>query len=406
MLNGNKLAVFLVAACAAAFLAGIAHLFMLRFQAGDIYPPYSTLRADPLGAKAIYDSLDALPAREITRNYRPIERVTVPPHSTLLFTGVPAPSVRENVDVLVHFGWGKGGIDALGKLLDQGCRLVVTFAPLSEAPAPIKKREESEAKRKEAKKPDGESEEGISEHDQFSAKWGVALQYFKLPDGKTLGALNAARKSGDAEPVIAWRSVTFFTGLDPAWQTIYECNGHPVVIERASGNGTIVLCADSYFLSNEALGKHRAPAFLAWLAGKNSQVVFDEWHHGIADRTGVMTLARRHGMFPFFGALLVLGALFIWKNAAPLVPPRDDRETAAVLVGKDSSAGFVNLLRRNIEPRELPNECWRAWRQSFLHQNRVPPAGLARAESLATTPQRDVLATMRELASLLHKRTK
>ena len=46
---------------AAGFVYGVIHLFALRFEAGDVYPEYSSLRADPLGLKGFYDALDELP---------------------------------------------------------------------------------------------------------------------------------------------------------------------------------------------------------------------------------------------------------------------------------------------------------------------------------------------------------
>ena len=42
------------------FAAGLVHLFHLRFESGDNYPPYSSLRADPLGTKALFESLEPL----------------------------------------------------------------------------------------------------------------------------------------------------------------------------------------------------------------------------------------------------------------------------------------------------------------------------------------------------------
>ena len=36
------------------FAVGITKLFLLRFEAGDVYPPYSSLRADPLGTMVLY----------------------------------------------------------------------------------------------------------------------------------------------------------------------------------------------------------------------------------------------------------------------------------------------------------------------------------------------------------------
>jgi hypothetical protein len=43
-----------------AFLSGVGHLFVLRFQTGDVYPAYSSLRSDPLGARVFYESLENL----------------------------------------------------------------------------------------------------------------------------------------------------------------------------------------------------------------------------------------------------------------------------------------------------------------------------------------------------------
>ena len=51
----------------ALFVFGLTQLFKLRFEAGDIYPEYSSLRADPLGAKALYQSLESLLAVQIGR---------------------------------------------------------------------------------------------------------------------------------------------------------------------------------------------------------------------------------------------------------------------------------------------------------------------------------------------------
>ena len=41
-----------------AFLYGVARLYALRFEVGDVYAPYSTYRADPLGTGALYEASD------------------------------------------------------------------------------------------------------------------------------------------------------------------------------------------------------------------------------------------------------------------------------------------------------------------------------------------------------------
>jgi len=47
--------------------------FSLRFQSGDIYPAYSSFRADPLGTKALYESFNRLLAVE--QNFKPLLRM-------------------------------------------------------------------------------------------------------------------------------------------------------------------------------------------------------------------------------------------------------------------------------------------------------------------------------------------
>src|SRR5579862_6010149 len=54
----------------ALFAGGLFELFKLRFEAGDVYPPYSSLRSDPLGASALYESLAKLPGIKVDRDFR------------------------------------------------------------------------------------------------------------------------------------------------------------------------------------------------------------------------------------------------------------------------------------------------------------------------------------------------
>ena len=76
----------------AGFLAGLGHLFNLRFEAGDIYPEYSSLRADPLGTKALYESLGKLvPAR---RHYQPFARLRDGEGATLFYLGARPADLR------------------------------------------------------------------------------------------------------------------------------------------------------------------------------------------------------------------------------------------------------------------------------------------------------------------------
>lgn len=53
------------------FFVAMHRLMRDRLDQGDVYPPYSTLRADPLGSKAFYDALESTPGVEVSRYVRP-----------------------------------------------------------------------------------------------------------------------------------------------------------------------------------------------------------------------------------------------------------------------------------------------------------------------------------------------
>ena len=64
----------ILAVLAALFLYGLAELYQRRLVSGDIYPVYSSLRADPLGTKLLYESLGELGRFELRRSFEPLDR--------------------------------------------------------------------------------------------------------------------------------------------------------------------------------------------------------------------------------------------------------------------------------------------------------------------------------------------
>src|SRR5687767_243391 len=86
-------AVALVILLVATLLAGVIKLFQMRLGTGDVYPPYSSLRSDPLGTKALYRSLGALEGIEVQKNIEGPEKLTSGKDSTLLILGLPSSEV-------------------------------------------------------------------------------------------------------------------------------------------------------------------------------------------------------------------------------------------------------------------------------------------------------------------------
>ena len=67
---------------------GIYRLFTLRFEAGDVYAPYSSLRTDPLGCKALYDAFDLLPGVKVERHYLDLDDLVAGNGETVFFLGI------------------------------------------------------------------------------------------------------------------------------------------------------------------------------------------------------------------------------------------------------------------------------------------------------------------------------
>ncbi len=406
----RKLAIVLLVACAVAFVLGIAELFKLRFESGDVYPPYSTLRTDPLGASAFYEGLQRMPGITASRDLSATDELPNTPATTYLhlagdsdeWDDMPMDTFQE-VDGFVR----KGG------------RLVIAFYPrpvrsafsfstrtnsLTTNSLPLKPGRSN-------RRPTG-SDSGQEPTVSITTRWGLDFQIRNLKESaagsyEPVEVLNANDPS--LPPSLGWHSGQFFTNVRATWRVIYARGSDPVMIERQFGRGSVVLATDSYFVSNEAMEKDRHAEVLAWLVGPNRHVVFDEAHLGIVEKPGVAMLVRKYQLDGFVVALLFLAGLFIWKNSTPLAPAFADRDVEDFVTGKDSAAGFVNLLRRNVPYREVLHVCLAEWRKSKMDA-KFSAARLARAQAVidaenARPPrERDPVRTYRDICRALHER--
>lgn len=415
----KRLSFITLAFATAAFLFGLVHLFNLRFEAGDNYPPYSSLRADPLGTKALFESLDRLvPTR---RHLQPLSKLGDGRNSALLWLGDDVKELR----FLPH------DFKELETFIHTGGRVVIGLLPVLERP-----RLNRFAARA-ARGPGGPptppaaaptNAPGWQPGDEFkdlrkvslASRWNVSFDYApleKTDDKKIVPAIAVRRRVPDDSPLprsISVHTALHFGALGEDWRAIYArvegTNVHPVVIERAMGRGGIVLCADSFPFSNEALRTERAPELLAWFVGPARRVIFDETHLGVREDPGVATLARKYRLGGVFAVLLILAGLFIWKNSASFMPPHEEqlaRERGELVEGKDSAAGFINLLRRNIAPADLMKVCLEQWNAHFAHTRKPSEVKLEAmqriidAENAREPGQRNPVRIYRELSLIL-----
>ena len=241
-------------------------------------------------------------------------------------------------------------------------------------------------------------------------RWGVDVDAVDLkPDENSVyQPVRVVNKTDLPLPQkLDWHSGLVFYHLDHAWRTIYTRGADPVMIERSFGGGSVVIATDSYFVSNEAMAKDRHADLLVWLIGANRNIVFDEAHLGVVETSGVATLMRKYRLHGLAAGLILLAALFIWKNSLSLVPPHVEAERREYIAGKDSAAGFVNLLRRSIAPRDLLGTCYVEWKKSVGPSGKYSTARRQRAELAFQTEisrppgDRNTIETYKNICSIL-----
>lgn len=306
-------------ACAllAVLVWGLERVTVSPLETGEVYPPYSSLRSDPLGAEALYESFAALPGISVDRLYK--ERTSLEgPNETMFVLGVNPVSFSEV---------NEQDLEDYEKMAAGGGRLVIAFLP-------VRPRFEHGGKR------------------PITERWHLQFRYRPGIDPN--------------DPSIPRETALYFEAA-PEWRAI---NAHNA-IERDFGHGSISLVADSFPLSNEGLRDARDAAFLAALAGAGARhLVFDENHFGVSETGSVTTLMRKYHLQAAIAVLALAAALFLWRSASTFLPPRRTRDAQAV-AGRDSIDGMTALLVRGIREKDLLTACFAEWSKSAPREPRA-----------------------------------
>ncbi len=363
MQTNYKIRIFLLLLVLTAFIIGLIQLFILRFEGGDIYPPYSSLRADPLGVKAFYESLRNIQGIDVNRNFAQVDKIANAHNSTFFYFGLPSSNLRylpeRDVQMLENIATGGG-------------RIVLCLLPQTTGTFEHEEKEQYKklGKKEEAdKSKKTEKEESMFKLIKLTARWQFALE-IQQRGSQANRAFPVAGFSVTLPQNISWHSLNYFTINGSGWISVYEVNGYPVIMERIIGQGSLVLVTDSYFASNEAMVKERHSALLAWLIGAHKKIIFDETHLGLSEDKGIVSLFRKYHLQGLFISILIFGILFIWKNAFSLVPADADRKNKngrEMAAGKDYISGFVGLLRRTVSPATLLPICLEEWEKTMKH---------------------------------------
>ena len=302
-----------------AMLAGLAYLLQQHAQQPDSYPEFSSFRTLPEGTSILYDALGRAPGMAAERNIKPLGTLRFT-GATMLFLGIEPASLNGN------FQW----FSEIEQLAAKGNRLIVGLLPRRHRFIQGDENQITDALK----------------------RWRVRLAFVRQTD---------FRDEEEDKLVAGW---PMYFAESHGWDATRMEDGRAVVIQRANGKGSIVLLANPYLLSNAAIIDDRQTAFLAGLVGSSDQAIFDETHFGMEETGSIAALARRYRLQGLLLGLAITAGLFSWKSAAGFPPPAAPRTPmAAAVVGEDSAATFLNLLRRNIRRDDILSICVQEWRK-------------------------------------------
>jgi len=436
--NGKKqvLPGLIAAAVLAAAAWALVHLFLVRFSAGTPYPPYSSLRTDPLGTRALYEALRMIPGLRVDRRFS-VEAVGENSRSgrdaTLVLglmggasRGGPLGGMSVSVDPLLCDFLLFARESRLLETAVSGGRIYAAFradAPFDFRAGPGTHVEDSDDEKDDAPEEagaEGDDEAGLrderdapcrtcrgnndgeksgeDEHEDSGCGvrcgvrknaefWrlfaGVSMTTRRppgvLPIGERRYAVRLASEPGLPER-LPWYSRAYFTLTEDAreaWSPLYGWDAaRPVMIQRRVGNGVLILATDSYLLSNEALARNRQTDFILWLVDGCRRVTFDEMHFGMVEQPTMMQFFRRYRLESLLAVLAVAALLYVWQSLARMIPlPAEtpEEEWGAEASGRAAATALTDLVRRHVPPFEALELCVQEYMAASARGRQVPP---------------------------------
>jgi hypothetical protein len=350
--------------------------FRIRMETSDSFPEYSTYRADPKGLKALYESLQATDLLRVSRRLQSSKILPSGENQVLIVAGVqPDREIVSNEDSQFLDHW-----------LATGGRLIITLRPEKDQPP--------------ERTPTPHADQEITNEGSvllwrsLIRRWGAVI----VPTNEIHSATARSSLFGT---IPRWLGRNSFDLLTTDWKIIAVQGTRNVIIERALAQGSLILVADSFPLSNEALAGVRNTDFLLWLIGKRDGILFDETHLGLSEQPGIMTLAQRYGLQGTLVSIVAVLLLFIWKCQYTLVPRTKGRRTRLSVSGSSSDQVFLNLLQRTVSRKDLLGLCLETW----LKTARPTSAQLAQLEKFRSqsAEEQPVVVRYNQLITFLNE---
>lgn len=347
----------------------------LRLETSDSFPEYSTYRADPKGLRAFYESLQTTDLVQVSRRLQSSKILSSGENRVLVLAGVGADqeTVTDEDSALFNH-W-----------LETGGRLIIALRP----------EKISSSKGQPAPRASQEEKDGTSfvYWRTLIRRWGADI----IPLSETHAATATSTSFGTLS---RWLGRNSFDRLTSDWKAIAVQDNKNVIVERPFAQGSIVLLADTYPLSNEGLAADRNTAFLLWLIDNRRGVQFEETHLGLSEQPGIMTLAQRYGLQGTLVSIVAVLLLFIWKCQYTLIPRTKSDQNRSTISGSSSDQVFLSLLQRTLSRKDLLDICITTW----LKTARPTSAQLADLQKFRSDSgeKRPIVEGYNHLTSILH----
>lgn len=407
----NTIRILLIIGLPLLLLLGIYNIFSLRFSRGDLYPEYSSYRPDPVGCKALHDSLGEL-GIVMERHFEKIGKLKQEPNSILIRTGINSISEIYQDESLHSFIMNGGTFIGF---FHASARKIV-YAKVAKKSEEIEEDEkcekESEVDKIEDELNDDDGKEDAEEQDEYSdedSDTDIESEKISTPSDRFKAILSCelSNKSKEKDAKGAAIDIAKPTELltkngsyiafptfskntfqvdDNVWSVLYSTNDAPVMIKRKIGQGYIVLSNSTYFITNEGLKKHRANALIAYLIGDSHRVIFDEYSLGVQENRNIAWLFKKFNLHYLLINLGLIVLLFLWYNFGSLSNLSYVRENSYLESGVidsklSSSSGLLNIISKSIKPKELLNISIAEWRKTVKIRN-IPKVKLDKIDKI------------------------
>jgi len=274
------------------------------YERGDVYPEWSSLRADADGTKLLHDSLRRLPGWRVERHFGADAKIPAEAGAVLFLN--QDPRALKNLTKTAE------------RLAGGGARVVVGVPGRRVS---LRKGQKTET--------DAQEWLGIRFEPQSSGEY-VGQRYVETT---------------------RWQPVV----KDAAWKL---GDGYA---ERPLGKGSVVVLSGEE-LQSGALRERPNGERLLRLLGPGRRVTFVESALGVSEKGGIVSLMRRAGWGPAVLLLLVATALYLWRSLVPVLPERADAVTRAEPGG--GAAAMAQLLRKHVSPGDLLSTCQAEWKRA------------------------------------------